>query len=209
MAPSIGQPDTTSGNPPQYAGGNEELNMSKHSLSYNRVSIFIVGLGLSSLLWPASAGAQEVKTSFKFDFGSGKVEAGYTQVLPEMVYSAERGFGFEPGAAVQAVDRGGSDALKSDFITSEKPFQFSVAVPEGNYQVTVTLGDPAGESKTTVKAEIRRLMVEKAHLDKGKIQTYTFNVNIRTPQIPGGGEVRLKDREKAGEAKAWDNKLTL
>jgi lysophospholipase L1-like esterase len=32
---------------------------------------------------------------------------------------------------------------------------------------------------------------------------------VRTPQIPGGGEVRLKDREKTTEARAWDNRLTL
>ena len=70
---------------------------------------------------------------------------------------------------------------QSGLITSDKPFLFSVAVPEGSYQVTVTLGDPQGESRTTVKAEIRRLMVEKAHLASGKIATYTFNVNVRTP----------------------------
>ncbi len=60
-----------------------------------------------------------------------------------------------------------------------------------------------------MKAELRRLFVEKAHLGKGEIKTYTFNVNIRTPQISGGGVVKLKPREEAGEAKAWDEKLTL
>ena len=34
-------------------------------------------------------------------------------------------------------------------------------------------------------------------------------VNIRTPKISTGGEVRLKDREKTSEARAWDEKLTL
>ena len=115
------------------------------------------------------------------------------------------GFGFEPGAAVQAVDRG----AKGGLISSDKPFLFSVTVPEGNYQVTATLGDPGGESKTTVKAEIRRLMVEKAHLESGKVATYTFNVAVRTPQIPGGAVVRLKPRETTSEIRAWDEKLTL
>lgn len=36
---------------------------------------------------------------------------------------------------------------------------FSVQLPEGNYAVTLTLGDEAGESSTTVKAEARRLML--------------------------------------------------
>jgi lysophospholipase L1-like esterase len=143
-------------------------------------------------------------TSFKFDFGATKAVAGRTQILPDMVYSKERGYGFEPGAAVTAVHR-----TAGDLITSDKPFLFSVAVPEGNYQVTVTLGDPEAESKTTVKAEIRRLMVENAQLPKGKTATYTFNVAVRTPQIPGGAVVRLKPRETTSEIRAWDDKLSL
>lgn len=35
----------------------------------------------------------------------------------------------------------------------EAPIRFSVKLPEGNYQVTVYLGDPMGTSRTTVKAE--------------------------------------------------------
>ena len=187
-----------------------QLNLSrKRTFTAAILPALVAGFAVS--MFPPAARAAEAeatqpaKTSFKFSFGPGKAAPGFTQVLPDMVYSKERGFGFEPGAAVQAVDRG----AKGGLISSDKPFLFSVAVPEGNYQVTATLGDPDGDSKTTVKAEIRRLMVEKAHLDKGKVATYTFNVAVRTPQIPGGGVVRLKDREKAGEARAWDDKLTL
>jgi lysophospholipase L1-like esterase len=170
------------------------------------VGCVLLGLALSGQAW-----GQATQTSFKFDFGSDQVPAtsGFTKVLPSTAYSKESGFGFEPGAAVQAVDRGSKAPAKQDIIASDNPFLFSVAVPEGNYQVVVTLGDPAGESQTTVKAEIRRLMVENAHLEKGKLASYTFNVNIRTPQIPGGGTVRLKPRETTSEARAWDDKLTL
>jgi lysophospholipase L1-like esterase len=80
---------------------------------------------------------------------------------------------------------------------------------EGNYKVTVTLGDPAADSVTTIKAEIRRLMLERVRVAAGKTETRAFLVNVRTPKIPGGGEVRLKDREKGNEARAWDNRLTL
>ncbi len=144
--------------------------------------------------------------SLKFAFGSGKVAAGITQVSPDMAYSKERGFGFEPGAAVTANDRG---------ISSEKPFFFSVRVPEeGNYRVTVILGNPQAESTTTIKAELRRLMVEKIQTAPGKFATVSFIVNTRTPTIPAVGDikegmVRLKDREKTGEARAWDDLLTL
>ena len=86
---------------------------------------------------------------------------------------------------------------------------FSVVLPEGNYLVTVTLGDAHGESATTVKAELRRLVLESEHTTAGRFVTRSFVVNIRTPEIRSGGEVRLKDREKTMEFWAWDEKLTL
>ncbi len=110
---------------------------------------------------------------------------------------------------MQAVARGGSDPLHSGFCTSDKPFCFSVALPEGNYKVTATLGDAEGESTTTVKAELRRLMLEHIHTESGKFATRSFLVNLRTPQIAGDGSVRLKDSEKTSEVWDWDEKLTL
>jgi lysophospholipase L1-like esterase len=153
--------------------------------------------------------AQTEKTSFKFDFGPGKVEQGYIQILPDTAYSQENGYGFEPGAEIDAVDRAAGDALKSDFCTSNRPFYFSVKLPEGNYKVIVTLGDSEGESTTTVKAELRRLMLENVQTAPGKFVTKTIMVNTRTPQISGDGQVRLKGRERTSEWPAWDDKLTL
>jgi lysophospholipase L1-like esterase len=155
-----------------------------------------------------AAGRSNTPT-LKFDFGPGKVKEGYRQVLPTTLYTKELGYGFEPGARVTCVDRGGGDALRGDFCTAASPFYFSVALPEGNYDVTVTFGDRAGESVTTVKAELRRLMLEEVRTARGRFETRTFTVNVRTPRIPSGGEVKLKDREKTTEAWAWDEKLTL
>lgn len=90
------------------------------------------------------------------------------------------------------------------------PQYLSVKVPEeGNYRVTVTLGDPDAPAVTTVKAELRRLMLENVHTDAGKFETRSFLVNVRRPPIAGGGEVHLKPREKESEAWAWDDRLTL
>src|SRR2546425_13324706 len=66
---------------------------------------------------------------YTFDFGPGKVAPGYKQVLATTIYSKELGYGFEPGAKVTCLDRGGSDLLRSDFCTSDQPFYFSVALP--------------------------------------------------------------------------------
>jgi lysophospholipase L1-like esterase len=150
------------------------------------------------------------KTEWKFDFGSGQLAPGYTQVLPTSAYSNETGFGLEPGATVTAQDRAKPDALKRDFLTSDKPFVFSAGVPEGNYNVTVTLGDQSGESNTTVKAEQRRLALENVATAAGKFETRSFTVNIRTPKIAGGKGVALNSREWGPPiALRWDEKLTL
>lgn len=162
---------------------------------------------LVSLFIITSAAAQSAKTAFKFDFGSGKTAPGYTAVTPAAVYSLATGYGFDFNTAVKAVDRGGKDALKGDFVTSDKPFYFSVDLPEGNYNVTFTLGDAKGRSSTSVKAESRRLLLEKTETDPGKFSTHTFTINIKSRQILGGNSVALKPRELT--KLDWDNKLTL
>jgi lysophospholipase L1-like esterase len=144
-------------------------------------------------------------TDFKFDFAPGNPAAGYTSVSPDAVYAKSAGFGFEPGPKIDAVSRG-----TRGFVTSNQPFYFSVALPEGNYNVILTLGDPAGQSNTTVKAELRRLMLENVATKSGQIVTRPITVNIRRPQISTGASVHLKgDRENITEAWAWDEKLTL
>ncbi len=159
---------------------------------------FSIGI-LSAIAIAAASPAAHAQKSYKFVFG-GKPESGWTQITPANSYAKETGYGFEPGALPAAV---GADALGAD-----KPFYFSVAEPEGNYKVTVTLGSAAAPSDNTVKAELRRLMLEKVHTGAGQFVTRSFIVNVRIPQYPGG-EVRLKDREKQGEARAWDDKLTI
>jgi len=142
-----------------------------------------------------------------FFFGSGPAPAATVAVAADMTYSKERGFGFEPGAAVIANARG---------VTGAQPFYFSIRVPEeGNYRVTVTVGSPQAESTTTIKAELRRLMVEQIHTATGQFATVSFIVNTRTPKIAAvgdikAGEVKLKaPRETTQEAWAWDDAITL
>jgi len=174
------------------------------------LSIFALALILFSANGSAKSDATP-RLNFKFDFGPGVVASGYKQVVSTDLYDKAKGYGFEPDSKVTCLDRlsSRSDRLKSDFCTSDKPFHFSVALPEGNYQVRVTFGDAEAGTQTTVKAELRRLMLERVHTRPGEFVTHTFAVNIRTPNIAGGGEVKLKDREKSTEAWAWDEKLTL
>lgn len=159
-------------------------------------------------LMPESlAFSQASELPMKFDFGAGDVAEGYTRVTSLSSYSEERGYGFDFESVLISVNRGGSDALHSDFITSYAPMFFSVKVPEGNYRVTITFGDLQGASRTTVKSESRRLMAEQIDTDTGSFVTRSFLVNVYHPEIEGGGKVQLKDREL--DKMDWDHKLTL
>ncbi len=155
----------------------------------------------------AITSAQEKSTSYKFDFGNGKVATGYTAVLSSDTYTTEKGYGFDFGSVVNSVDRAGKDALKSDYITSTKPFYFSVNLPEGNYNITITFGDLKEATATTVKAESRRLMLENIVTKPGEFITKTFTINRKERQINTTQKVSLKDRELT--KLDWDDKLTF
>ena len=90
---------------------------------------------------------------------------------------------------------------------SDHPFFYSVAVPDGNYLVTVTLGSKKRAAKTVVRAENRRLFVEEVPTKKGKFATYRFVVNKRSPRIDSQTVVKIKEREK--DYLNWDDSLTL
>jgi lysophospholipase L1-like esterase len=152
--------------------------------------------------------AQLNTTGYRFDFGSGKVAAGYTQVTPATMYNDAQGYGFEAGATLTTTDRGGKDSLRSDYITSSLPFLFSVKLPEGNYTVTVIMGDAKGKTEATIRAECRRMMIQHIATKKGKFATETFTVHVKDSLIHGTDrKVKLKDRET--NYLHWDNKLTL
>lgn len=160
------------------------------------------------LVAPQVFSKSEGRPSFKFDFGTGDVESGYTAVGPQAVYSDGVGYGFDFNTMPEFVNRKKKGALKEDFAVSDQPFYFSVKVPEGNYKVTVVLGDAKGTSKTWIKAESRRLMVKDAETKKGEFKSETFIVNIKNRNIANTGkQVGLKPREF--HKLDWDDKLTL
>jgi lysophospholipase L1-like esterase len=154
-----------------------------------------------------SAGISYAQTGFKFDFGTGKVAPGYLEVTATTTYNETQGYGFDYGTKPIALDRGELDVLRSDFCTSNAPMFFSVKVPQGNYKVTVTLGDAWNASSTTIKSESRRLMVKDISTRPGQFKTISFMVSVWDSVITGNKAVRLKPREL--DKLDWDNKLTL
>lgn len=117
----------------------------------------------------------------------------YDMTKPQPVYAEDRGYGYDVADAPTG--------------KSKSPFYFSVKVPDGNYRVTVTLGSKKYASETCVRAESRRLMIEKCVAKKGQFATYSFLVNKRTPAISDKMQVRIKPGEVG--SMTWDEKLTL
>ena len=156
-------------------------------------------MGLGGLTLSAADGNPAARV-WQFDFLSGKLSPGMTRVMPTNLYSSASKWGFDLGFAATNLPDGG--------VTSDRPFFFSVSLPEGNYRVTATFGDKSGATTNTVKAEARRLLLENVVAGTGETATRSFLVNTRTPNYPGG-KVHLKSREAANEALTWDDKLTL
>ncbi len=168
----------------------------------------------SALIIPLLASAAfAAQTDYKFSFGTTAPAADSKSITPDILYSAETGYGFEPttnlptpGQGTRPVVAPALQAGKSA-ISSDKTFIFSAAVPPGTYRVTLTLGDPDADCTTTVKAESRRLMLEHLKIPKGTTVTKSFLVNVRIPEISPGISVKLDPREPGSFT--WDDKLSL
>src|SRR5690606_7246540 len=98
-----------------------------------------------------SPAKSQLTIPLKFDFGSGETEEGYIGVNSTTTYNENRGYGIISNSGVLDVRYKTNNGLHDDFITSDEPFYFAVGVPEGNYRVTVQLGDLKGQSTTTIR----------------------------------------------------------
>lgn len=145
------------------------------------VLLFLFNFGMSFLY------SENIK--YNFDF-TNKKHKDYTEIDENTVYGKSSRFGFDLN----------SDNTKEDYF-------FSVDLPEGNYAVSLTLGNESKPTCTTVKAESRRLMLNNIRTKKGESMTYTFIVNIRNTKIGKDDSVKIKPKERG--ALIWDDKLTL
>ena len=111
----------------------------------------------------------------------------------------------------------GYDVVEAPTAKSVSPFYFSVNVPDGNYRVSVRLGSKKSGGETTVRAESRRMIIEKCVTKKGEFRDFSFIINKRCVDIPSFKGIDGKDtqpdkvRIKPGEVGSltWDEKLTL
>lgn len=131
-------------------------------------------------------------------FVCGQAKAGSVQLTATSLYTATT-----PGFDLNTVPEVAAKSCSSD-----KPFFFSMALPEGNYRVTVVLGADQA-STTTVWAEARRLMLEKVSTKPKGSVTRSFDTNVRVPEIAGDATHRVKLKPREVGNLDWDTKLTL
>ena len=162
--------------------------------------LFFLGTGFAS---PTDTEAQTERgiaqrSSFKFSFGE-KHRRGFTRITPDTDYTTQRGYGLMSTRSLgtNAKSLCGGNAL----------FRFTVDVPEGNYDVKLTMGGGQNESITTVKAESRRLFLPRVVVASRKFATRTFTVNVRHKELMNGDIVRIKKDEESDFD--WDHSLTL
>ena len=144
-----------------------------HHPSYLKAILMALSVAGAATLNAASS------SNWKFDFGSGSVQTGYTQVLPSTAYNSTTGYGFASTSGLTSVSRGAPDALRGDYITSSSAFKFSANVPNGNYNVTVTTGDNTASSDTSIKSEVERIVAQNIRTTAGQFSQYSFTVNIK------------------------------
>lgn len=123
--------------------------------------------------------------SFRFDFGpSGAAAAGYTKVSSADTYHSEQGYGFVDPVRVTGHIRG-QELLTGDFII---PFEtaFVVDAADGNYIVSVLIGDEAAPTCTTLKTNGERLVLQNYRTVAGQFAWERFGVNVR------GGQLKLR-----------------
>lgn len=176
-----------------------------------RKNILPVFILQAAIILAGCASKKQVSSSaegvFRYDFGA-KTSPGSISINASTAYSDAAGYGFEPGSSVTNVSRSSKNALHDGFVTSNKPFLFSVKLPEGNYHVKVTVGDVQGVSDMVIRAECRRMMTERVRTKQNETQTISFTLHVRDTLIRAtGNKVRIKDRER--DFLHWDNKLTL
>lgn len=119
-------------------------------------------------------------STYKFDFGNGTVAPGYIGVSAAEGYTKSRGYGFNTPSKIKNVKSSGkgvnSDAVQ--FLTSgtKSTNTFNMDLPNGLYEVTVTLGD-------TVKASVVAEEVYQIMTMTGNNPTDKFQIPITDGQL--------------------------
>jgi fibronectin type 3 domain-containing protein len=144
-----------------------------------------VGFPTLSINSTASNTATPTVQNTQFDFGtvSSPVETGYVQVTHATVYSTGAGYGWASTAGVGSRDRGAPDDLRRDFVYSNIDRTFNIDIANGNYRVTVIIGDRNfAHNLIDVSAE-GILKINDLTVPANTFNTQTFTVTVSDGQL--------------------------
>ena len=117
---------------------------------------------------------------YLFDFSNRKNVENAIKINNDIIYPGTNGYGY--------------DILTAPEKNSNTPYYFSVNVPDGNYRVTITIGDKKKNGITTVRGESRRLFLNNVATKKNEFKTFSFIINKRNTQINEEEFVKIKDK---------------
>lgn len=98
-------------------------------------------------------------------------------------------------------------SLTEEMTSGVSANRFSIALPDGNYRVTVTFDSKRLSGDATIFAESSRLLLMNQPIERGEESQHTFVVNKRSPRISDSESARLK--EKIAVKRNWDDSLSL
>ncbi len=128
----------------------------------------------------------------RYDFGTSisPVAQNYTRVTYNDRYTIALGFGWQSGL-VSSLDRGTGSALTRDFNYAGTA-TFAKDLPNGNYDVTVTLGD-AMQAHDLMGVYLEGMQVDTVSTAGGQFYTKTYSVGV------GDGQLTLLLKDLGGK----------
>ncbi|MCL6604013.1 MAG: GDSL family lipase [Paenibacillus sp.] len=118
----------------------------------------------------------------RFDFGTAEAQEGWKKVSDNTAFDTVLGYGFEKFGFVYAKERGEPQDIRRDFCIPLGA-AFSCEVPNGNYIVTVVIGDTLASTHTTIKEGKRRLMLPNIRTLAGQFARCSFAVSTTSGLI--------------------------
>ena len=154
----------------------------------------VIGAALTAA--PAAATLAPAQDgSWRFDFGtaSSPVADGYQQVLTSSLYTADAGWGVTTADGVSLFDRDRTgnrtpaDPVAEDFVAGTDWGFLLDGVPNGEYDVTVSIGDAlAGTSGTNATVSLEGVAQTRMTTDKAATTTQTFRTAVEDGQLTLG-----------------------
>ena len=113
-------------------------------------------------------------SSLRFDFGTAgsPVEDGYFQISPSSNYTSATGYGMQSGF-VMAADRFTGTPLSRDFLYGSD-FTFAADLPNGSYDVTLTVGDESRYAHDNMAVFLEGMQVDTVSTRRREVLTIVY-----------------------------------